>query len=96
MILIFLVDEFHKEARMAAWGKITTEQAGGFVLGFGKYRGRSVEQVAGTDDGLRYLDYVVGQDWCFPLPPGCDEHGRTLAVTAPAISRGSREPGRFA
>ena len=66
MILIFLVDEFHKEARMAAWGKITTEQAGGFVLGFGKYRGRSIEQVAGTDDGLRYLDYVVGQDWCFP------------------------------
>jgi Second Messenger Oligonucleotide or Dinucleotide Synthetase domain len=37
-----------------------------------------------------------GQDWCFPIPRGCDEHGRKLAVTAPAISRGSREPGRFA
>lgn len=34
--------------------------------------------------------------WCFPIPDGCDEHGRKLAVSAPAVSRGSRQAGGFA
>lgn len=36
------------------------------------------------------------QGHCFPLPPGCDEHGRELPVTAAGASRVSREPGGFA
>jgi hypothetical protein len=36
------------------------------------------------------------QDWCFPVPDGCDEQGRTLSVTGVSSSRGSREPGGFA
>lgn len=36
------------------------------------------------------------QGWCFPVPDGCDEHGRVLTVTSAGASRGSREPGGFA
>jgi len=36
------------------------------------------------------------QGWCFPVPDGCDEQGRTLSVTGVSSSRGSREPGGFA
>jgi Second Messenger Oligonucleotide or Dinucleotide Synthetase domain len=36
------------------------------------------------------------QGMCFPIPDGCDEHGRALPVTAVGSSRGSREPGGFA
>jgi Second Messenger Oligonucleotide or Dinucleotide Synthetase domain len=42
---------------------------------------------------------ILGQNdkgWCFPVPDGCDEHGRKLPVAAPAVSRGSREAGPFA
>lgn len=33
------------------------------VLHFGKHAGRTLDQVAGTDDGLAYLDWLVGQKW---------------------------------
>lgn len=33
------------------------------VLSFGKYRGKTIDDVAATDDGLRYLDWLAGQDW---------------------------------
>lgn len=36
------------------------------------------------------------QEWCFPVPDGCDDQGRALPVTAVGTSRGSREPGGFA
>lgn len=36
------------------------------------------------------------QEWCFPVPDGCDDRGRALPVTAVGTSRGSREPGGFA
>lgn len=42
---------------------------------------------------------IVGQneqEWCFPVPEGCDEQGRALPVTAVGASRGTREPGGFA
>jgi SMODS domain-containing protein len=55
-----------------------------------------------TDDicqvGARWRE-ILGQNakgWCFPVPDGCDEHGRKLAVSAAAVSRGSREAGAFA
>lgn len=36
------------------------------------------------------------QGWCFPVPNGCDEEGRTLPVSKVGVSRGSKEPGGFA
>lgn len=33
---------------------------------------------------------------CFPIPAGCDEHGRALPVTSVGVSRGSGERGAFA
>lgn len=34
-----------------------------FVMPLGKYKGRQFYDIAGDDDGLRYLDWLVGQDW---------------------------------
>jgi hypothetical protein len=60
------------------------------------------QQAISTDDicqaGALWREILGTNDkgWCFPPPDGCDEHGRRLAVSAPAVSRGSREPGGFA
>jgi hypothetical protein len=32
------------------------------VVPFGKFKGRTIDQVASTDDGLKYLDWMVGLD----------------------------------
>lgn len=34
--------------------------AGAFIMPFGKHKGRSLDQIAQTDDGLRYLDWARG------------------------------------
>lgn len=42
---------------------------------------------------------ILGQNergWCFPLPAGCDEHGREIRSVIPAVTLGSDEAGRFA
>lgn len=36
------------------------------VLPFGKFKGRTLDQAAETDEGLRYLDWLVGQAWLKP------------------------------
>lgn len=38
------------------------KDAAGYVLTFGKYRGRTLDDVASTDDGLLYLDWLEGTD----------------------------------
>ena len=30
---------------------------------FGKYKGQSIERIAESDEGLLYLDWLVGQSW---------------------------------
>lgn len=39
---------------------MTFAEASAFVLVFGKHRGQSIDTVAMTDDGLRYLDWLRG------------------------------------
>lgn len=34
-----------------------------YVIPFGKYRDQSVGQIGGDDEGLLYLDWLVGQRW---------------------------------
>lgn len=36
-------------------------EAKSYVLGFGKFRGKTLDQAAETDDGLRYLDWLNGE-----------------------------------
>jgi len=36
---------------------------GSRVVPFGKYKGRTLDDVASTPEGLRYLDWLVGQDF---------------------------------
>lgn len=30
---------------------------------FGKHAGKTLDEIAATDEGLRYLDWLRGQDW---------------------------------
>jgi hypothetical protein len=68
---------------------------------FGRLAAEAREAVT-TDDRCRAGSLwrgILGQNeqgWCFPIPNGCDEHGRALPVTAVGVSRGSRERGGFA
>lgn len=32
------------------------------VIPFGKHKGKTIDQIAKTDEGLRYLDWLAGQD----------------------------------
>lgn len=40
---------------------LTFTQASTFVMPFGKHRGKSLDQIASTDEGLRYLDWLRGE-----------------------------------
>ena len=37
------------------------KEAAAFVLSFGKYRGVTLDAIAVTDDGLKYLDWLRGE-----------------------------------
>lgn len=41
-------------------------EAQSFKLPFGKYRGETLDKIAETDEGLAYLDWLVGEE---PFPP---------------------------
>ncbi len=47
----------------AAMRKPTVDEASGVCLPFGKHRGKSLDDIASDDDGLIYLDWLVGQTW---------------------------------
>jgi uncharacterized protein (DUF3820 family) len=36
---------------------------GKYVMPLGKYGGRTLDEIAATDEGLRYLDWMIGQAW---------------------------------
>ncbi len=38
------------------------KEAKEFVMPFGKYKGRTIDDVASDDEGLRYLDWISGVD----------------------------------
>lgn len=37
-----------------------------FVLPFGPHTGKTLSEVADTDEGLLYLDNLLGEDWVWP------------------------------
>jgi hypothetical protein len=39
---------------------MTYDEASRYMLPWGKYAGRVLDDVASTDEGLRYLDWLVG------------------------------------
>lgn len=39
----------------------TFKAAQEFVMPFGKYRGKTLDAVAASDDGLRYMDWLAGE-----------------------------------
>jgi hypothetical protein len=40
------------------------DQARKWVMPGGKYAGQALDRIAGTDQGLLYLDWMRGQTWC--------------------------------
>jgi len=44
----------------------TFKQAAAFVFPFGKHKGKTLDKIASTDDGLKYLDWARGLDNLFP------------------------------
>lgn len=38
-----------------------------YRMPFGKYKGQTLDDIASTDDGLRYLDWLAGEDIRGPL-----------------------------
>ena len=38
-------------------------EAAGFVMTFGMHKHHTIDQIAETDVGLRYLDWLSGQPW---------------------------------
>ncbi len=49
------------------------KQAAQFVLPYGSHKGRSIDSVASTDEGLLDLDSFL--DWLEENRPGTDVHG---------------------
>lgn len=56
---------------------------GRYVLRFGRHSGRTLDDIASTDDGLLYLDGLAGKSWLFPATR--DALGRYLGQ--PCIAR---------
>jgi hypothetical protein len=44
---------------------MTFDEAADYILQFGKYVGWTVGEVANTDEGLKYLDWLRGQDYVY-------------------------------
>ena len=49
-------------------GEIIDVPCGEFIITFGKYAHRKIDDIAGTDEGLKYLDWLRGRlqfnNWC--------------------------------
>ena len=39
------------------------DEAKNFVIRFGEYRDQTIDQIARDTKGLKYLDWLVGEDW---------------------------------
>lgn len=61
---------------------MTFAEAGNAILPFGKHQGESVDEAARTDDGLRYLDWLSGQNLYGKIREALDAY-----LSDPSIAR---------
>jgi len=59
---------------------MTYSEASAFVWPWGKYKGQTLDQIASTDAGLRYLDYMRGEREKSPGGPVNPASDRVLAA----------------
>jgi hypothetical protein len=62
---------------------MTFDQACKWVMPDGKYVGQALDKIAGTDQGLKYLDWMRGQGWC----RGFRKEAIETYLNEPAIAR---------
>jgi len=48
---------------------MTFQEASKHKMTFGKFVGEAVDKVASTDEGLKYLDWLTGNEWFFTRYP---------------------------
>ncbi len=39
------------------------DTSGDVKIPFGKYKGQAISEIADSKDGLKYLDWILGQEW---------------------------------
>jgi len=54
-----------------------------YKMKFGKYAGKTLDEIAKTDEGLKYLDYLYGQTWLTAET----RDALTAYVSEPSISK---------
>jgi hypothetical protein len=59
------------------------ETAAKWIITFGKFKGKRIDEIGSRNDGLKYLDWLVGQDW---LNSGTREAIKTYLGT-PSIAK---------
>jgi uncharacterized protein (DUF3820 family) len=60
-------------------------------LHFGKYRGQTIDNIAETDEGLLYLDWLIGQSWVHEMTRIALEVYLTQSSIVREIDRARRE-----
>lgn len=57
---------------------MTFKDASNFVMPFGKFKGRTLDAIASTDSGLKYLDWLRGEraydNSCKPIDHALDAY----------------------
>ena len=70
---------------------MTFKNAAAFIMPFGKHRGKTLDAIASTDDGLQYLDWLRGERESKGQPPFVKASALNEALAAylddPAIRR---------
>lgn len=42
---------------------MTFDEAASFRMPLGKHKGKMLDSIAASAEGLKYLDWLIGQDW---------------------------------
>ena len=62
---------------------MTFAQAQQFVMPLGKHKGKTLDDIASTDEGLKYLDWIVGEGFLWDRT----EEAIKTYLADPAIQR---------
>ena len=61
---------------------MTFKESQDYVLTFGKYNGETLDQIAGSDEGLVYLDWLYGE-----LPENQTRYALAAYLSDPSIKK---------
>ena len=66
-----------------------------YTLFFGKYKGRTLDDIAASDEGLLYLDWLRGQRWFEGIPrEAVEAYLRDITIQNEIVAAMERKHGR--